>query len=227
MTGGVLVAGIGNIFLTDDGFGSEVARRLVAGPLPDGVRVVDYGIRGMHLAYDLLEGYDALVVVDALPGAGAPGELSVLSVGPEDLADGPELDAHGMAPVAVLASLGQLGGRLPPTWVVGCRPADVGEGIGLTPAVAAAVGRAVDLVHEVLDAQPGRAARPTRGTHPRRRVRRPVVRTPVIHHPQGGPAMRTIGIVTTSLVGLATALAVVVGVRSVPDVRRYLRMRSM
>jgi hydrogenase maturation protease len=150
----VLVAGIGNLFLTDDGFGSEVARRLGTEPMPDGVRVVDYGIRGMHLAYDLLDGYDALVVVDALAGDGHPGDLSVLEVGPDDLGDG-ELDAHGMAPVAVLASLGQLGGSLPPTYVVGCRPADVGEGIGLTPEVAAAVGPAVTLVHEVLEQQLG------------------------------------------------------------------------
>jgi len=70
---GVLVAGIGNLFLTDDGFGSEVARRLAAESLPEGVRVIDYGIRGMHLAYDLLDGYDALVVVDALPATVPPG----------------------------------------------------------------------------------------------------------------------------------------------------------
>ena len=158
MTANVLVAGIGNLFLTDDAFGSEVARRLAGAPLPEGVKVVDYGIRGMHLAYDLLDGYDALVVVDALPGDGAPGDLRVLEVGPEDLGEG-ELDAHGMAPVAVLASLGQLGGTLPPTYVVGCQPADVGEGIGLTPAVAGAVDRAVELVHEVLEQQLGLAGR--------------------------------------------------------------------
>jgi hydrogenase maturation protease len=146
---GVLVAGIGNVFLTDDGFGAEVARRLAHVPLPGGVRVVDYGIRGMHLAYDLLDAPDALVVIDALPGQGAPGELSVLQVGAADLGEG-ELDAHGMAPVSVLASLGRLGGELPPTWVVGCRPADVGEGMGLTPAVAAAVEPAVALVLELL-----------------------------------------------------------------------------
>jgi hydrogenase maturation protease len=142
--------GIGNIFLTDDGFGSEVARKLAGGPLPDGVSVVDYGIRGMHLAYDLLDGYDALVVVDALPGKGSPGDLSVLEIGPDDLGEG-ELDAHGMAPVAVLASLGSLGGSL---------PADVGEGMGLTPAVAAAVDGAVELVHEVLGERLGRSAAP-------------------------------------------------------------------
>ncbi len=157
MKGEVLVAGVGNLFLTDDGFGSEVARALVGAALPEGVKVVDYGIRGMHLAYDLLDGYDALVVIDALPGPGAPGELSVLEVGPDDLGEG-ELDAHGMAPVAVLGSLGTLGGTLPPTYVVGCRPADVGEGMGLTPPVAAAVAPAVDLVLDVLQDQLGRSA---------------------------------------------------------------------
>jgi hydrogenase maturation protease len=150
----VLVAGIGNLFLTDDGFGSEVARQLVGRPMPAGVKVVDFGIRGMHLAYELLDGYDALVVVDALPGDGAPGDLSVLEVGPDDLGEG-ELDAHGMAPVAVLASLGQLGGTLPPTYIVGCQPADVGEGIGLSSEVAAAVEPAVQLVLDVLQDQLG------------------------------------------------------------------------
>jgi hydrogenase maturation protease len=158
MSGGVLVAGIGNIMLSDDGFGSEVARRMASGPLPDDVRVVDYGIRGMHLAYDLLDGYEALIVIDTVPGTGSPGDLCVMAVGPDDLGEG-ELDAHGMAPVSVLASLGQLGGALPPTYVVGCQPADVGEGIGLTPVVAAAVDAAVALVHGVLGEQLGRVAR--------------------------------------------------------------------
>ncbi|MDX6209156.1 MAG: hydrogenase maturation protease [Frankiales bacterium] len=150
MTGRVLVAGIGNLFLSDDGFGSEVARRLAGDQLPDGVTVVDYGIRGMHLAYDLLDGYETLVVVDAMPGEGSPGDLTLTSVGPDDLGDG-EYDAHGMAPVAVLATLGQLGGTLPPTYVVGCQPASVEEGMGLSPAVEAAVNGAVVLVHELLE----------------------------------------------------------------------------
>jgi hydrogenase maturation protease len=149
MKGTVLVAGIGNIFATDDGFGSEVARRLAARPLPDGVKVVDYGIRGMHLAYDLLEGYDGLVIIDALPRQGRPGDIVVLQVGPEDLGSG-DFDAHGMEPVAVLASLGSMGGELPPTYVVGCEPADLDDGMGLTPAVEGAVEGAIDAVIGVL-----------------------------------------------------------------------------
>jgi hydrogenase maturation protease len=106
MTRRVLVAGIGNLFLGDDGFGPEVARLLVRSSLPEGVRVVDYGIRGLHLAYDLLDGYDALVIVDALPGDGTPGELRVLEVGEGDVGAG-AFDPHGMEPVHVLASLDQ------------------------------------------------------------------------------------------------------------------------
>ncbi len=148
MTERILVAGIGNLFLGDDGFGPEVVRRLVEpgqDPLAYDVRVVDYGIRGMHLAYDLLDGYAALVLVDALPFDGEPGEIRVLQVGPDDLGEG-EIDAHGMDPVAVLASLEPLGGTLPPTFVVGCRPATVEDGIGLSDPVAAAVPAAVETV---------------------------------------------------------------------------------
>jgi hydrogenase maturation protease len=152
MTGRVLVAGIGNIFCTDDGFGPAVAARLMtSGPAPpDGVRVVDYGIRGMHLAYDLLAGYEALVLVDALPAAGTPGTLAVLEVGADDLG-GADFDPHGMNPVAVLGSLDRLGGTLPPTYVVGCAPADIAEGIGLSDEVAAAVPAAADLVDTLVE----------------------------------------------------------------------------
>jgi len=151
----VLVAGIGNFFLGDDGFGPEVVRRLVdARTLPPEVRVADYGIRGMHLAYDLLDSYDTLVLVDALPAAGAPGQVVVLEVSASDLGNG-EYDAHGMHPAAMLANLERLGGVLPTTYVVGCRAGTVEEGIGLSEPVAAAVDEAVarvrDLVGDVLD----------------------------------------------------------------------------
>jgi hydrogenase maturation protease len=146
----VLVAGIGNYFCGDDGFGPEVVRRLAAsGRLPEHVRAVDYGIHSMHLAYDLLDPYDALVVVEVLPGDGDPGTVSVLEVDEEDLGTA-DLDPHGMAPVAVLASIHTLGGQLPPTYVVGCRPGDVGERIGLTTEVDAAIPAAMETVLALL-----------------------------------------------------------------------------
>jgi hydrogenase maturation protease len=147
----VLVAGIGNVFRTDDGFGPEVARRLAALPWPAGVRVVDYGIRGMHLAYDLLDPWDALVLVDALPDRGDPGGLVVLEIGEEHLERGGRVDAHGMDPATVLATLGALGGRLPPrTLLVGCQVAETGDGMGLTPGVEAAVDTAARAVQTVV-----------------------------------------------------------------------------
>ena len=153
----VLVAGVGNIFLRDDGFGPEVARQLAAAPDPaaPGVLAVDYGIRGMHLAYDLLAGVDVLVLVDTVPpdsGAdAAPGSVRVLRVRPEDLDGAASLDPHGMDPAAVLGRLRSLGGELPLTYVVGCVPADVTEGIGLTGPVAAAVPRALAAVEELIE----------------------------------------------------------------------------
>jgi hydrogenase maturation protease len=149
----VLIAGVGNLFLRDDAFGTEVVRRLAAGGLPPHVRAVDYGIRGTHLAYDLLDGWDVLVLVDAVPDRGEPGALRMLEIGPDDLAPEDRLvDAHNMDPGSVLAGLGSLGGRLPRTVVVGCQVADVSEGIGLSAPVAGAVDRAVTTVRDLLDA---------------------------------------------------------------------------
>ncbi|MBF6073578.1 hydrogenase maturation protease [Nocardia beijingensis] len=145
----MLIAGIGNIFLGDDGFGPEVVRRLPRHPDP-GVRAVDYGIRGMHLAYDLLDPWAALLLIDALPDRGAPGRIEVFGAEPEDT--GAQLDAHAMSPDAVFAGVRALGGALPPTVVIGCQVACVAEGIGLSAPVAAAVPEAVAAVGEVLAA---------------------------------------------------------------------------
>jgi hydrogenase maturation protease len=150
MAARVLVAGIGNIFLGDDGFGPEVVRRLAAqDTLPPGVRVADYGIRGMHLAYDLLDSYDALVLVDALPREDTAGQVVVLEITANDLAGG-DFDAHGMDPAAMLAGLGHLGGSLPTTYLVGCRVAAVDEAIGLSAPVDAAVPAAITAVRELV-----------------------------------------------------------------------------
>jgi hydrogenase maturation protease len=163
----VLVAGVGNVFLSDDGFGVEVARRLGARELPAGVEVADVGIRGMHLAYRLLDGYRALVLVDTVSGGHEPGTLYLIEhdldqAAPQtDGAGATVFDAHGMDPGALLGMLDGLArgtgverpvGRV---LVVGCEPASVDEGIGLTDGVAAVVDRAaqavVDLVGELLE----------------------------------------------------------------------------
>lgn len=123
------------------------------------VRAVDYGIRGMHLAYDLLEPWELLVLVDALPDRGAPGTLHVFEADHDALSATGGLDAHAMDPAAVFASLTALGGAPPRTVVIGCEAADVAEGIGLSTPVAAAVPEAVRAVGAVVSGQttqPGR-----------------------------------------------------------------------
>lgn len=157
MSADVLVAGVGNIFLGDDGFGSEVVRHLGAPeqpPLPEPVRLVDYGIRGLHLSYDLLEGYSALIIVDTMPGKGKPGEIQVVAVDPDDVAASDGSDPHGMDPVAALSGLASLGGALPPTYVVGAQPASLEEGIGLSDPLRAAVPVAGAVVRELLVTRP-------------------------------------------------------------------------
>ena len=184
----VLVAGVGNVFLSDDGFGVEVARRLAGRALPAGVEVADVGIRGMHLAYRLLDGYRALVLVDAVRHGEPPGTLYLLEHDLDGPTDDAAFDAHGMDPGAVLAMLDQLaqgvGVERPVerVLVVACEPHSLDEGIGLSEPVAAVVDRAaqavVDLVGDLLDeggqgAQDpagGRAARGSGGGGGRRPV---------------------------------------------------------
>jgi hydrogenase maturation protease len=165
MTGRTLVACLGNIFLGDDGFGVEVARRLASHDLPEGVRVTDYGIRGMHLAYDLAEGFDTTILVDAAQRGGEPGTVYVIE--PEPAGDGGSgvgpgaasalggmglFDAHGMQPDVVLDMAGALGAEAGRVLVVGCEPANLEEGIGLSPPVAAAVDEAVRVVTRLVTA---------------------------------------------------------------------------
>lgn len=114
------------------------------------VELVDYGIRGMHLAYDLLDGCDALVLVDAIPNSGAPGTVHVFEADHERLSAAAGLDAHAMDPGAVFASLNALGGTPPYTIVIGCEISNTGEGIGLSDAVANAVPEAVHAIGDVL-----------------------------------------------------------------------------
>jgi hydrogenase maturation protease len=119
--GRILVAGIGNVFLGDDGFGVALVSRLARRALPAGVEVVDFGIRGMDLAYAMGEGFETVVLLDATPRGEAPGTLYVIEA---DLDEAPEgvPDAHGMDPLQVLALARTLGGPLPRTLVIGCEP---------------------------------------------------------------------------------------------------------
>jgi hydrogenase maturation protease len=151
----ILVAGIGNVFLGDDGFGVALADRLARCELPPGVEVVDYGIRGMDLAYALHDGWDAVLLLDAMPRGRPAGTLSVLE---PDL-DGLEasVDAHGMDPVKVLGLATALGGELPRVLVVGCEPAVVMRGdedevvATVSEPVRAALDEGVRLVQSLLE----------------------------------------------------------------------------
>ena len=153
-SGRVLVAGIGNVFLGDDGFGVALADRLSRRELPASVEVVDYGIRGMDLAFAMQEGYHAVVLLDATPRGEPPGTLYVIEADPEP--GEPELDTHGMDPVKVLGMVSALGGSPPRTLVVGCEPqtrmrGDEEEVVAqLSEPVRAALDPAVRLVESLL-----------------------------------------------------------------------------
>jgi hydrogenase maturation protease len=157
VTRGILVAGIGNIFLGDDGFGVEVARQLAQRALPDGVTVADYGIRGYDLAYALVRGSDQTILVDACPRGEAPGTVFVLEPDLADL-DAPDggpavLDAHDLNLLHVLRLARSLGAELKAVMVVGCEPATLGppEGqMGLSDPVQAAVEEAVTLIEGLI-----------------------------------------------------------------------------
>lgn len=162
-----VIAGVGNVFLRDDAFGVEAARLLAERTLPVNTEVHDFGIRGLHLAYELLDGCDLFILVDAAPRGEQPGTVTVLEVGyaepgraePGRAEDGraepgpspvPVMDAHGLAPDEVFRLLDTLGGRPGRSLVVACEPADVSPGMGLSEPVRAALPHAVQAVEEIL-----------------------------------------------------------------------------
>ena len=207
MTSRTLVAGIGNVFLSDDAFGVEAANHLASRTLPAGVRVEDYGIRGIHLAYELLEGYDALVLLDAVPMGESPGTLAVIEpeLVPHPPAgsdpDASPVDAHTMSPDIVLATLARLGGS------VGSRR------------------------HRGLPAgRPARRHGPHAGGPGRRRPRRgPVPRSRRRPRPSQCPTRRKGNPPMIRRLFASLLLAVVAGlvIKSLPDIARYLKMREM
>ncbi len=156
----VLVACVGNIFLGDDGFGSHVAAALARRTVPAEVRIEDYGIRSVHLVYELMDGYDVLVLIDTVAQqSGPPGTLYVIEPELTDR-DVSEvlLDPHDLAPGNALELAPLLGGSVARILVVGVQPESLEEGIGLSDAVAAAVEPAADLVVDVVTRE--LAARP-------------------------------------------------------------------
>jgi hydrogenase maturation protease len=161
----ILIAGIGNIFLGDDGFGCEVVRRLSERTWPDNVTVFDFGIRGFDLTYALLDGHDVTIFVDATPRGSEPGTLYTIEPALAELENieaGAMIDAHSMDPMKVLNMVKSMGGTFKKILLVGCEPATFGpeEGqMGLSEAVAAAVPQAVEIVEslvaKVLSGVPG------------------------------------------------------------------------
>jgi hydrogenase maturation protease len=159
----ILVAGIGNIFLGDDGFGVEVVRRLTQTGLPETVRIVDFGIRGLDLAYALQDGYETTILIDAFPHGQAPGTVSVVEPDATEITAAPDsfVEPHSMHPMNVLRMASAMHGPLQRVLLVGCEPAALGgdEGhIGLSEPVEAAVEEAVQattaLVKKILDGEP-------------------------------------------------------------------------
>jgi hydrogenase maturation protease len=151
----ILVAGIGNAFMKDDGFGAEVAKRLGRRELPQEAAVFDFGTGGLDLAYELMRGYDALILVDVSRQGGEPGTLYVMQANEDDveagIEDGQVINPHGMDPQTVLRFVKTVGAWPGKVVIVACEPAVVEEmGIGLSREVEPAVDRAVDVVLETI-----------------------------------------------------------------------------
>lgn len=152
----ILVAGVGNAWMKDDAFGGEVARRLEAHGVPSGVTVLDFGTSGLDLAYEVMRGYDAMVLVDASRQGGEPGTLYLMEPAPEDvngsIEDGEMIDPHDMNPQTVLRFVKSTGGWPGKVLVVACEPGEVDDvGLGLSPAVEAAVAGAMELVLKTVE----------------------------------------------------------------------------
>jgi hydrogenase maturation protease len=150
----ILIACVGNIFLGDDGFGVEVARRLALKTLPPGVVVKDFGIRGFDLAYAMMEPYDLTILVDACARGFEPGAVFLLEPDPIAEAHTPALEPHGMNPMNVLRMVKSLGGTPGRVLIVGCEPAELGSEhdgqLGLSEVVEAAVDQAIAMIESLV-----------------------------------------------------------------------------
>jgi hydrogenase maturation protease len=152
----ILIAGVGNTWLRDDGFGGEVARRLEQHELPDGVAVMDAGTGGLDLAYEVMRGYEALIILDVARQGGDPGTLYVIEPDEDSVAgaieDGEQINPHAMDPQTVLRFVKSIGAWPGRVIVIACEPAEIEDaGWGLSDPVKEAVERAVQLVVETID----------------------------------------------------------------------------
>jgi hydrogenase maturation protease len=156
----ILIAGIGNIFLGDDAFGSEVARRLMGRPQPPGVRVMDFGIRGLDLTYALADGCDLAILIDAMPRGGTPGTVYVLEpdlTGADDVDSStePVFNGHSMDPMTVLREVGRMRARIGKILIVGCEPTPLVDeeddmSMTMSPPVAAAIDQAMSVIESLV-----------------------------------------------------------------------------
>jgi hydrogenase maturation protease len=151
----ILIAGIGNIFFGDDAFGCEVAAQLMRRPLPEGVRVIDFGIRSYDLAYAMMNGPDVTIFIDATPRDQPPGTIYLLEPDKNILDSdfGEVVNAHSMNPVRVLQLIHSLGGQPGRLYLVGCEPAvlETEEGaMGLSEKVQAAVAPAIEMIETLI-----------------------------------------------------------------------------
>lgn len=151
----ILVAGIGNIFFGDDAFGCEVAAQLQRRTLPEGVRVIDFGIRSYDLAYAMMDGLDATIFIDATPRGQPPGTIYLIEPELKDVdnASGEVVNAHSMNPVRVLQLLRSLGGQPGRLYLIGCEPAvlETEDGaMGLSEPVQAAVPQALEMIESLI-----------------------------------------------------------------------------
>lgn len=150
----ILIAGIGNVFLGDDSFGIEVVRTLASRPPGDSVRVEDFGIRGLDLAWAICDGYDAVILVDALRRGGAPGTVSLLEAATDfDDSEAQAVEPHQLDPASVIRLARAWGEDLPPIYVVGCEPMRlVADDVNsLSPPVAGAVDEALQVIHRLIE----------------------------------------------------------------------------
>ena len=151
----VMIAGVGNMFMKDDGFGVEVVKKMRDKVFPEGVELKDFGTGGLKLAYDLMNGYDGLILLDASPRGGKPGTLYVIEAKESDvsgdLENGGPIDPHGGDPITVLRFVKSVGSWPGKVMIVACEPEQTGDfEIGLSEPVQASLDQAVILVEEIL-----------------------------------------------------------------------------